>query len=475
MLAAALAVMLTGQAPRSTLALEGTWTGTASRRPDSGPPATVRLRISGVVKDSVRVYVTLAESRQIDLAIPSPYSDSAHAILRGDSLHVEFSPDIGLGFIGRLVPSDSERIVISGRVRGDSITGTLRITRFQSPIVLTKGVRANAALVEQDVTFKSTADGLRLGGTLILPRGRGPFPAAVFVTGSDPDTRDAWRLEAEALARRGIAALVYDKRGIGESRGANHDLASWDDLTGDLEGGVALLRTKGDVIDARRIGVIGQSQGTWIIAKAAARDPRIAFVVSISGSGMSGAEQETYRTGALMGVAGFSRADIDRARTFQREKFAVARTGLGWERFDSTMQRLRSDSVKWFPGYGTGAAARTLALLRLYGVLQFNYDPRRDLSRISAPALVIMGADDVVFPPDTVVKRMGDALAAGGNRRLTTHVLPATTHGMMILQSIDGKPFRRVISPRFVELLSGWIAKTTQARRGVPLTNASAR
>jgi len=61
-----------------------------------------------------------------------------------------------------------------------------------------------------------------LHGTLVIPFGSGPFPAAVMVAGSGPTNRD-WispllpgtngsaRLMAEALARAGIASLRYDK------------------------------------------------------------------------------------------------------------------------------------------------------------------------------------------------------------------------------------------------------------------------
>jgi pimeloyl-ACP methyl ester carboxylesterase len=307
------------------------------------------------------------------------------------------------------------------------------------------------------VYFHSTQDSLRLGGDLILPRGRGPFPAAVFVTGSDADTRETWQTEARALAARGIAALIYDKRGVGESRGASHDLASWDDLAGDVAGAVAYLRSRSDVVDPRRIGLIGQSQGTWLITKVAAADPDIAFMVYVSGGAMSAAEQETYRTGALMRRDGFSPEDIARAQAFQRRKFAVARTGFGWEQLDAEMQRLRADSVRWFPGYGTGAASRTLAGLRLYGVLQFNYDPRRDLARIAAPILVLVGEDDVVFPPDSVVARMR-AVLDRGNRRITAHILPRTPHGMTMLQTSGGRPFRRVASAEFIRILADWVA-----------------
>ena len=219
------------------------------------------------------------------------------------------------------------------------------------------------------------------------------------------------------------------------------------------------------MIDPKRIGLIGQSQGTWIIAKVAARDPGIAFLVNISGSGISAAEQETYRTGALMKADSFSDAEIERARAFQRQKFRVARTGLGWEALDSTMQRLRADSVKWFPGYGTGAAARTLGVLRLYGVLQFNYDPARDLGRIKVPVFVMMGENDRVFPPAHTIERMREALQRGGNTKFTSRIIPDAGHGLTTTQNFQGKPFRRVISGEFLKTLVDWVTNVVRASR----------
>ncbi|MFL5528817.1 MAG: alpha/beta hydrolase family protein [Gemmatimonadaceae bacterium] len=454
--AATASIILVDAARAQTI--EGTWSGIAALKPDSGLPVGVRLKIDRP-KNSLRVRFSLPESRLVDLELPSPYSDSSYATYANGHLHAEFTPDIGLAIISRIVPHDEQRIVFDGGLNENELTGTIRITTYTSPITLR---RESESRREPEIHFSSARDSMPLGGKLVLPSGKGPFPAAVFVTGSDPDTREAWQLEARELARSGIASLLYDKRGVGESAGANHDLASWDDLAGDVEGAVAYLRSRRDVIDPKRIGLIGQSQGTWIIAKVAAADPQIAFLVSISGSGISAAEQETYRTGALMKADGFSDADIARARAFQRQKFQVAKTGLGWDALDSAMKQLRADSTRWFPGYGTGAATRSLASLRMYGVLQFNYDPTRDLRMIKAPVLVIMGERDRVFPPQLVIDRMRNALRVGGNNHYSARIIQNAGHGLTSIQTIGGRPFRAAISPLFLTTLESWVSRVTQ-------------
>ncbi|HEX2079154.1 MAG TPA: alpha/beta hydrolase [Longimicrobium sp.] len=459
-LAAAAAVLQGHAAPlpaQDAAAVAGEWHGAAEVRVDAGPPLSVRLRVEAD-GGRLRAFLTLPESRQVALALPSPYSDSAAVTWRDGVLRLELTPDIGFGFIGRLgIPREQERIVLEVRPRGDQLAGRLTVTTLTAPVTLRRG-RPAVAYREERVRYENRVDGLVLGASLLLPAGRGPHPVAVFVTGSDPDTRDAWRYEAEALLARGVGALLYDKRGVGESAGASHDLASWENLSTDVEAGIAWLLTRPDVVDTARIGLVGQSQGTWMLAKVGARNPHVRFLANLSGSGMSAAEQETYRTGALMRADGFAEEEIERARAFQRQKFAVARTGLGWAALDSAMQRLRADSVRWFPGYGTGAATRSLAVLRLFGVLQFDYDPVPDLERIRVPTLVIMGGDDLVFPPDEVVARMRRAAERAGNPDFTAVVIPGASHGLMSVQTAGGRPFRRAVDDRFVRTLADWVA-----------------
>ncbi|HET7613811.1 MAG TPA: hypothetical protein VFK26_07770, partial [Gemmatimonadaceae bacterium] len=119
--------------------IEGSWYGVATAKPDSGFPVSVLLDVSRV-RDSLRIALSLPESRLIRLEIPSPYSDSTFATYREGKLHVEFTPDIGLGILSQLgVPREDERIVFDGMLEGDSLAGEIRITRFRSPITLRRG------------------------------------------------------------------------------------------------------------------------------------------------------------------------------------------------------------------------------------------------------------------------------------------------------------------------------------------------
>jgi len=77
------------------------------------------------------------------------------------------------------------------------------------------GVRAG--FEEQRVAFYN--GDVKLAGSLLLPVRDGPVPAVVFVHGAGRQTREPYREAGEFFASRGIAALIYDKRGVGESGG----------------------------------------------------------------------------------------------------------------------------------------------------------------------------------------------------------------------------------------------------------------
>jgi predicted acyl esterase len=87
-------------------------------------------------------------------------------------------------------------------------------------------------------------------------------PAIVTITGSGGQERDEplfpnstylpFRQIADSLARRGIATLRMDDRGIGESKG-NHATATSADFAEDIRAGLAFLRGR-DEIDGTKLG-----------------------------------------------------------------------------------------------------------------------------------------------------------------------------------------------------------------------------
>jgi dienelactone hydrolase len=132
-----------------------------------------------------------------------------------------------------------------------------------------------------------------LPGTLTVPKGDGPFPAAVLVHGSGPHDRDEtigpnkpFRDLAWGFASQGIAVFRYEKRTrqhAARVAAREASLTFKEETVDDALEALATLR-KHKQIDAKRLFVIGHSLGAMVAPHIVERDPQIAGVVLLAGN-----------------------------------------------------------------------------------------------------------------------------------------------------------------------------------------------
>ena len=142
----------------------------------------------------------------------------------------------------------------------------------------------------RDVSYASPRGG-RVSAFLVVPPGKGPFPAVLYLHGSGED-RTRLVVPAAWLAARGAVGLAIDSAFVKASGPAPADpvkrLERERDLTAqtvvDLRRGVDLLASLPQV-DATRIGFVGYSGGAKLGAILAGVEPRIrAFDLMSGGS-----------------------------------------------------------------------------------------------------------------------------------------------------------------------------------------------
>jgi pimeloyl-ACP methyl ester carboxylesterase len=150
----------------------------------------------------------------------------------------------------------------------------------------------------QDVAVRFSCAGATLAGTLALPSGPGPHPAAVWVHASG----EAGRLTysgaplVRALVDAGVAVLSYDKRGVGASQGrcCPGDSGHFNLLAADADGALHALTTRKD-IDPDRLGFIGASQAGWVVPLAVARADRpVRFTALADAPVVSHGQEQLY-------------------------------------------------------------------------------------------------------------------------------------------------------------------------------------
>jgi dienelactone hydrolase len=157
--------------------------------------------------------------------------------------------------------------------------------------------------------------GVRIAGRLLLPAGKGPFPAVALVPGSVAARRDTYDLWAMFFVSRGFAVLSYDKRGVGASTGTYVRAATDENvrnLASDALAGVDWLRRRHD-IDPQRIGLSGGSQAGWVIERAASLSRDVRFAALQSGPAMSVGRQLAYSSVTHEGAVGPTDAEIHAA------------------------------------------------------------------------------------------------------------------------------------------------------------------
>jgi pimeloyl-ACP methyl ester carboxylesterase len=124
-------------------------------------------------------------------------------------------------------------------------------------------------------TFQNPVVPIKLSGTLTLPKGDGPFPAVLLLTGSGPNDRDETLLAhkpflvlADYLTRKGFAVLRFDKRGVNKS-GGRFEGATPLDFASDSHAAVQYLKGCKE-INSKRTGIIGHSEGKLVALMTAA-------------------------------------------------------------------------------------------------------------------------------------------------------------------------------------------------------------
>jgi pimeloyl-ACP methyl ester carboxylesterase len=197
--------------------------------------------------------------------------------------------------LGTIVAAAAVGTAVLLGVRGSSVDDPAT-ARCNSPVVTYGDPTKYGDRTEVAVHF--TCMGSELAGTLAVPPGEGPYPAAVWVHGSG----EAGRLTysgaplVRALVDAGVAVLSYDKRGVGESEGqcCEGDSGHFNVLAADAAAALEALATRPD-IDMSRVGFIGASQAGWVVPLAVSRvDLPVAFIALVDAPVVSYGQEHLY-------------------------------------------------------------------------------------------------------------------------------------------------------------------------------------
>jgi pimeloyl-ACP methyl ester carboxylesterase len=331
------------------------------------------------------------------------------------------------------------------------------------------------AWIEKEVTFKCGSN--TIFGILTLPNRKAVHPAIVLLHGSGREgVNYPFHIDhSHNLVQSGYAILRYDSPGVGKSTGSiiGENLET---RTQEAISVVKYLQSRED-IKPSSVGLWGISQGGWICQMAAAEYPGVAFIIPVSGPGVTVEEQEVYRVEMQSRADGFNEDEVLKAVLIRRllvdiflsshkyrslNEVVSARLGIGpWSELckyvyyecnmDSgfELEKIREILVaiqeerwakylyleKTLPVLDSISPEFWESMKSSYGSMMVS-DPADHLTRVTCPVLAIFGEADTVLPVSKSVALYKKYLEKAGNEEFVIKVFPYADHHI----EVDGKP-----------------------------------
>jgi pimeloyl-ACP methyl ester carboxylesterase len=339
------------------------------------------------------------------------------------------------------------------------------LVRFTVPSQGLDVVRADvAASTSRTQVFSNPGDepatipgtGFNIGATLTKPVSAVAgtrLPAIILLGAAGINDRDGQAHGvptlgqlAGAIAKAGYMVVRYDKRGYGQS-GGRSESSTLADQAEDVRSVVRWLNERKDV-DAKRIAVVGHSEGAWVAMLAATRERRIAAVVSLAGAGTTGAELVLAQQQKALEQSSLTPQDRAARVALQKQINSAVLSGKGWEGVPPNVRK--EADTPW-----------------MQSVLLF--DPAKTLEDVRQPILFVHGAIDheveasnaerlaEIARKESKSKSVELVVVRGVNHLLT----PAVTGEIKEYASLDD----RSVSKDVTETVNGWLARTFAAIR----------
>ncbi len=448
--------------------IEGNWLSVVEV---SGIKLRIALRVSKTADDSFTAKFDSIDQGANDLEIET-------ITQQGSAIRFE-AKKLGLDYEGTLNEKGDE---ISGQLKtgGGSLEAIFKriadvpkLSRPQDPV-------KPYPYDEEDVVYENKKDGVKLAGTLTLPRGAQKYPAVILITGSGGQDRNEtvaghrpFLVLADYLTRKGIAVLRVDDRGMGGSD-AGAPTNTSENFAGDVLAGIAYLKSRKE-INPKQIGLIGHSEGGMIAPMVAARSKDAAFIVSLAGLGQTG-ENVLYTQTELIQKAGGAdprmtaqtnaglKTIFEILRSEPDDKIAEQRMR---ETFAKQKNALSEDEKKTFTAIEESLFGKMPVFLSSWFRYFIDYDPRPTLKKVKVPVLAINGENDLQVEWKENLDLIAAGLKAGKNKDFTVRSFPKLNHLFQTSETGQLSEYEKIeetIAPVVLETISAWILKRTNSK-----------
>lgn len=327
----------------------------------------------------------------------------------------------------------------------------------------------------EDIVFENEKANIKLAGTLTTPKGKGPYPAVVLISGSGPQDRDqtfmghkTFLVLSDHLTKSGIAVLRFDDRGYAESTGDFNSATSLD-FASDVAVAVEFL-VNHPRIDASNIGLIGHSEGGLIAPIVASQSDDVAFIALMAGPGISGNDIAIEQIKTILSVNGLSEKAAKAGSNITRQLNEVIISNQDSVNFESLLTKtyVKAWSLLSKPiqtelkqvGGGSISLARIKTLSSAWNQYFLIHQPEMFLSKLSIPVMAIHGNKDKQMIATVNLQAIEAALNPSPKHLVIemdglNHLFQTSNTGLMSEYS----KISETIAPRVLKEISTWILK----------------
>ena len=379
-----------------------------------------------------------------------------------DSLLTIQIKELGIQYQGKLALKDT----IVGNFSQNGMSFKLNLKRGNNLPNRPQEPKPPYDYVIKEVSYKSTTDDVVLAGTLSLPKGDGPFPAVMLLSGSGPQDRNSsifghkpFLLLAHELTQSGIAVLRFDERGVGESGGRTSEMTMATQM-GDAQAGINYLLSNNQ-INRTKIGLLGHSLG-GILAPKLAIENDIDFLVLLAAPGVNGDAMMLKQRKDLLKLRGATDKQIEGNNGMLASLYSELRkSSLEDEALKTELQKkLAVKYQSTIPEKELNEMVNSIVdNEELMAILKSS--PANYFQKVSCPVLALNGSKDFQVSAKENLAAIEKALSDGGNTAIETHELESLNHLFQDSDTGDISEYQLIeqtMSPEVLRLITEWVS-----------------
>ncbi|MDP2454406.1 MULTISPECIES: S9 family peptidase [unclassified Kaistella] len=362
-------------------------------------------------------------------------------------------------------------ITFKGKLNNKKIEGIFSQSGMNFPLILTRNAETTVVNRPQtpkppfnynsdDVTFKNDTEGNTLAGTIVTPKNfKKSQPILVMITGSGAQDRNEEMFEhkpflviADDLAKKRIATLRLDDRGIGGSEKGKEGATS-EDFATDINSAVNYLVKNG----YKNIGLIGHSEGGMIAPMVADLNKNVKFLVLLAAPGIPILDLVLDQNKKLAEGANLPQDAIDEVLAIKSKTFTYAKNYKGKD-FKTDFTKYLEENFPKMTAQEREAYIAQMSSAWFQYFIKFNPDDY--LSKVKIPVLAVDGSLDMQVSAKENLAGIKKSLTKAGNNKFETIEFEGLNHLFQTAKTGNPSEYGQIeetFSPKVLDKISSWI------------------